>query len=434
MTKKIIILIFLIVQLIYPQNTTQSVLVGGTAHIGNGETIENCVIIIKDDKIEKIGSKDTLYFDETKYNVFNTDNKHIYPSLILPNTTLGLAEIDAVRASRDEREVGLINSNVRSQIAFNTESIVVSTVKSNGILLAQITPRGGLISGSSSIMKLEGENWKDATYFQDDGIHINWPEDYHRTHWTHSHDFTAKDKEVDKEDAIKKKNKKSVAELYEFFENAMQYNIIAKQKLDLKFEALKSVFEGNSSLYIHANTVTGIKESILFAKQFNIEKIVIVGGSESWRITDFIIEHNIPIILDRIHRLPSNDDDDIDQPFKTPKILRDAGILFCLDYKGDMERMGSRNLPFLAGTTVNFGLNKEEALELITLNAAKILDISNRTGSLEKGKDANLCVSSGDILDVLSNKIELAFLMGKKINLNNHQSQLYEKYLNKDTN
>ena len=161
---------------------------------------------------------------------------------------------------------------------------------------------------------------------------------------------------------------------------------------------------------------------------------MIVGGSESWRITDFIIEHNIPIILDRIHRLPSNDDDDIDQPFKTPKILKDAGILFCLDYKGDMERMGSRNLPFLAGTTVNFGLNKEEALELITLNAAKILDISNRTGSLEKGKDANLCVSSGDILDVLSNKIELAFLMGKKINLNNHQSQLYEKYLNKDTN
>ena len=207
MTKKIIILIFLIVQLIYPQNTTQIVLVGGTAHIGNGETIENCVIMIKDDKIEKIGSKDTLYFDETKYNVFNTDNKHIYPSLILPNTTLGLAEIDAVRASRDEREVGLINSNVRSQIAFNTESIIVSTVKSNGILLAQITPRGGLISGSSSIMKLEGENWKDATYFQDDGIHINWPEDYHRTHWTHSHDFTAKDKEIDKEDAIKKKIK-----------------------------------------------------------------------------------------------------------------------------------------------------------------------------------------------------------------------------------
>ena len=145
MTKKIIILIFLIVQLIYPQNTTQIVLVGGTAHIGNGETIENCVIMIKDDKIEKIGSKDTLYFDETKYNVFNTDNKHIYPSLILPNTTLGLAEIDAVRASRDEREVGLINSNVRSQIAFNTESIIVSTVKSNGILLAQITPRGSNI-------------------------------------------------------------------------------------------------------------------------------------------------------------------------------------------------------------------------------------------------------------------------------------------------
>tara|TARA_B100001142_G_C14334301_1_gene655282 strand:+ start:169 stop:1473 length:1305 start_codon:yes stop_codon:yes gene_type:complete len=432
MTTKITILFFLIVQCIYPQTKTQSILVGGTAHIGNGQTIENCVIIIKDGKIEKIGSEDTLYFDKTKYNIINTENKHIYPSLILPNTTLGLAEIDAVRASRDEREVGLINSNVRSQVAFNTESIVVSTVRSNGILLAQATPRGGLISGSSSIMKLEGKNWKDATYFQDDGIHINWPEDYHRNHWTHSHDFTAKDKEIEKEDMAKKKNKKSIAKLYEFFDNAIQYNIITKQKLDLKFEALKSVFEGNSSLYIHANTVDGIKESILFAKQFNIKKIVIVGGSESWRITDFIIEHKIPIILDRIHRLPGNEDDDIDQPFKTPKILRDAGILFCLDYKGDMERMGSRNLPFLAGTTVNYGFSKEEALQLVTLNASKILGISNRTGSLEKGKDANLCISSGDILDVLSNNIELAFLMGEKINLSNHQTHLYEKYLKKD--
>ena len=164
-------------------------------------------------------------------------------------------------------------------------------------------------------------------------------------------------------------------------------------------------------------------------QNYDIKKIVIVGGSESWRITDFISKNNIPIILERIHRLPNYEDDDIDQPFKTPKILKDAGILFCLDYQGDMERMGSRNLPFLAGTTVNFGLNKEEALSLISLNPAKILGISDRTGTLETGKDANLFVSSGDILDVFSHNIELAFLMGKKINLTNHQTNLYNKYL-----
>ena len=135
----------------------------------------------------------------------------------------------------------------------------------------------------------------------------------------------------------------------------------------------------------------------------------------------------MPIILERIHRLPNNEDDDIDQPYKTPKILKDAGILFCLDYQGDMERMGARNLPFTAGSTVNYGLSKEDALELITLNTAKILGISKQTGSLERGKDANLFVSKGDILDIASHDVELIFLMGKQISLANHQNKLYQK-------
>ena len=156
-----------------------------------------------------------------------------------------------------------------------------------------------------------------------------------------------------------------------------------------------------------------------------------IGASESWRVTEFIAENEIPIILGRIHSLPNYTDADIDQSYKTPKILKEAGILFCLDYHGDMERMGSRNLPFLAGTTVSYGLAKEEAIELITLNPAKILGINDRTGSLETGKDANLFVSSGDALDMLSHNVEILFLMGKKIELQNHQTRLHDKYLKK---
>jgi len=430
MIKKIITLL-LFIQFVYAQNNTPIVLIGGTAHIGNGEVIENAAIIISNGKIEKIGPKQNVQFDEKNMTIINVQNKHIYPSFILPNTTLGLAEIDAVRASRDEREVGDFNSNVRSQIAYNTESIVLSTVRTNGILLAQVTPRGGLIAGTSSIMKLKGDNWQEATYLKDDGLHINWPETYHHDHWTHSHDFTAKDKDLDESDNKKKKKKKSIDKLYDFFENAKQYNLMKEKDFDLRFEALKNIFSSNTTLYIHANTVNGIKEAIMFSKHYNIKKMVIVGGSESWRITDFIKEHNIPIILKRIHSLPNHQDDDIDQSFKTPKILKEAGILFCLDYQGDMERMGSRNLPFLAGSTVSYGFNKEEALELITSNSAKILGIAHRTGTLEAGKDANLFISSGDALDVMSNSIELLFLMGENISLNNHQLKLYNKYLKK---
>ena len=428
---KNIITFLMCVQCVYAQNNTPIVLIGGVAHIGNEQLIKNSTIIIIDGKIDQIGPMDSVKFDEKSAEIINIQDKHVYPSFILPNTTLGLAEIDAVRASRDEREVGDLNSNVRSQIAYNTESIVVSTVRTNGILLAQVTPRGGLVSGTSSIMKLEGDNWKDATYLKDDGLHINWPEIYYHGHWTHSHDFTAKDTDISKKDNAKKKNKKSIAQLRNFFNNAQQYNLLKEKDIDLRFESLKTVFSGSTSLYIHANTVNGIKEAVLFAKHYNIKKVVIVGGSEAWRITDFIKENNIPIILKRIHSLPNHQDDDIDQSFKTPKILKDAGILFCLDYQGDMERMGSRNLPFLAGNTINFGFNKEEALQLITSNTAKILGISNRTGTLEVGKDANLFVSSGDALDIISNNVELLFLMGKEISLDNHQLRLYNKYLEK---
>ena len=198
MIKKIITLL-LLTHYIYAQNNNPIVLIGGLAHIGNGEVIENSVIVITDGKIEQIGQIQNVKFDRKNVEIINVQNKHIYPSFILPNTTLGLVEIDAIRASRDEREVGTFNSNVRSQIAYNTESIVISTVRTNGILLAQVTPRGGLISGTSSIMKLKGNNWKDATYLKDDGLHINWPEIYHYDHWTHSHDFTAKDKNEDSE-------------------------------------------------------------------------------------------------------------------------------------------------------------------------------------------------------------------------------------------
>tara|TARA_Y100000994_G_scaffold249555_1_gene262023 strand:- start:7700 stop:8992 length:1293 start_codon:yes stop_codon:yes gene_type:complete len=425
------ILFLLFTQLLIGQNTVTNILLGGVAHIGNGEVIQNSTIIIEEGKIIQIGHSDTINLNISDAKILNVKGKHIYPSLILPNTTLGLAEIDAVRASRDEKEVGLFNSNVRSQIAYNTESTVVSTVRTNGILLAQVTPRGGVIGGTSSVMKLHGNNWQDATYLQDDGLHIYWPEEFHRGHWTHSHDFTAKDKEDDKEDHKKKKRKKTIIELHEFFESAQQYNLLANKEIDLRLEAMQSVFLGDKKLYLHANTVNGIKDAVLFATSYGIRNIVIVGGSESWRITDFILKHNIPIILGRIHSLPNHQDEDIDQPFKTPKILADAGIVFCLDYHGDMERMGSRNLPFLAGTTVNYGFSKEEALKLITLNPALILGIEERTGTLEQGKDANLFVSSGDILDVVSNNVEHLFLLGRQVPLENHQTKLYNKYLDK---
>ena len=159
-----------------------------------------------------------------------------------------------------------------------------------------------------------------------------------------------------------------------------------------------------------------------------IENMVLVGANDAWRIADFLSDYEVPVILNRLHRLPLRKGEDVDIAFKTAKILNDAGVLYCLDYQGNMERMGSRNLPFTAGTSVAFGLTKEEALMSITLNTAKILGINETVGSLEIGKDATLFVSEGDALDMMTNDVSLAFIRGKKLDLSNHQNKLYEKY------
>jgi imidazolonepropionase-like amidohydrolase len=93
--------------------------------------------------------------------------------------------------------------------------------------------------------------------------------------------------------------------------------------------------------------------------------------------------------------------------------------------------MGSRNLPFQAGTAAAYGLSKEDALSSITLNTAKILGIDKTVGSLEVGKDATLFISTGDALDMLGNNVEAAYIDGFPVDLDTHQKASYRKYMKK---
>ena len=394
-------------------------LYGATAHIGNGEIIENSLIVIEDGKIVTIENANNVRIDISNADYFDVIGKHIYPGFILPNSTLGLADIDAVRATRDFDEVGEFNPHIRSIIAYNTDSPVLPTIRTNGVLLGQICPKGGVISGVSSIVEFDAWNYEDALYKENDGIHLNWPRNVQKYH---SHDANQNSKNHLEDDLL---------ELEAFFENSKSYFLVNTSKIDIRFQAMSGLFDGTKQLFIHANTTKEIKQAVLFSKRMGVKKMVLVGAKESWRLADFLVENEVPVILNRIHRLPMHKSDAIDIAFKTPKILLDAGVLFCLDYQGDMERMGSRNLPFTAGTTVAYGLTKEEALMSITLNTAKVLGIAENLGSLEAGKEATLFVSDGDALDMLTNRVSLAFIRGKKLDLSNHQTQLYQKYKEK---
>jgi imidazolonepropionase-like amidohydrolase len=423
--KKIGLLFFLVSSTVVAQPKSTLIL-NAIAHLGTDSVIQNSVIGIRNGKIDLVADAAVTTPDKTKYDeIIEATGKHIYPGIISPNSTLGLTEIDAVRATNDFHETGSSLPNVRSLIAYNTDSKIIPTVRSNGILLAQVTPRGGLVSGTSSILMLDGWNWEDAAYKTDDGMHINWPR-------------IASRKYLDEDNMYLgpyEKNKyyvQQTEELEKLFAEAKGYSEdAAVTEKNLRFEAMKGLFNGSQTLFIHTNSVKEIVAAVNFAKSKGISKVALVGGKDSWMVADLLKANNVAVVVSRVHDLPEHPEDDIDLPFKLPYLLQKAGILFCLNNEGDMEAMGTRNLPFYAGTAAAYGLTKEQALRSVTLNTAKILGIDKTTGSIETGKDANLFISTGDALDMKSNNVERAFLKGNSIDLNHDQKMLYEKYKKK---
>jgi len=396
-------------------------IVGATAHLGNGEVIENSLIIFEDGKITQVMDA-TATKMQYRGRIIEAEGKHVYPGFIAPNATLGLVEIDAVRATDDEDEIGSMLPHIRSVIAYNAESKIVESMRPNGVLMGQIVPRGGRISGTSSIVQFDAWNWEDATIKEDDGLHINWPSSFTRGRWWDGEDPSVKPSEDYKEDLLK---------LEEFFVAAKAYLKGGHDKTNLAYDAMKNVFTGNKRVYVHVDGKKEILDVIDFKKDHDLEHLVIVGGYEAHKAIEDLKKNNIPVLVQRPHDRPESEDHDYDFPYKLAGILHNKGVLVALEGSGSMERMNTRNLPFYAGTTGAYGLGKEEALKLITSNTAKILGIDDMVGTLEKGKVATLFVSEGDALDMRGNILSHAFIQGREVSLETHQTELYKRYMEK---
>ena len=430
MKQKIIITVLLIiaclmqvsaqVPVVAPAQKKPVILSGGTIHTGTGEVIENGIIVFNEGKITFVGKETDYTQEQSNSEVFDVTGKQVYPGLIFPNTSLGLIEIGSgVDVASDDQEIGQLNPNVRAIAAYNTDSHVIPVIRSNGILLAQIVPNGSLLPGTSSIVQLDAWNWKDAAYRMDNGIQLGWPRSpsgrrggggaYQMRSASDSNSY-----------------KRNVEELEKIFTDAVAYAAIAKPKdINLRLEALKGLFDGSRILFISASEPKEIISSISFAKRYGVKKIVLVGADEAaWSVKDFLKENNIPVILENPQSLPRYDYSDVRMPFKLAALFSKEGILVGLTY----SKQAYGNLPFIAGQTVPYGLTKEEALMTVTSNTAKILGIDDITGTLETGKDANIVVSTGDILDMATNNIELAFITGRNISLDNKHKMLYRRF------
>ncbi|WP_064197082.1 MULTISPECIES: amidohydrolase family protein [Emticicia] len=395
-------------------------LVGGTIHVGNGKIITNGTVVFDKGIITAIGDANTN-FDKNSTEVINVSGKSVYPGIIAPAALVGLVEIGSVRSTFDQAETGQFNPNIRSLIAHNTDSEIIPTVRGNGVLIGQTTPEGGVISGTSSIMEYDGWNWEDAALKKDDGVWLNYPTLIARQFSPEEAKFVVKKNDK----YIEQKN-----ELQVFFADALAYNEISNPNpKNAKLEAMKGLFDGSKKLFIRTNYGKEIIEACQMAQKYKVKSIVVVGGEEAELAIDFLKANNIPVIVSPTHRLPNTTDEGVWNPYKLPAKLANAGILTGLFYTEEFYK--TRNLPFVAGTAAAFGLDKEEALKLITLNNAQILGIDKQVGSLEVGKLATIAVSEGDILDMRTNKVSHAFIRGKKIDLDDKQKRLYRKFADK---
>ncbi len=401
------------------KQSTPITIEGAVAHLGNGEVIENSLIMFAEGKLTYVGDATTRIARTGK--VIDAKGKHVYPGFIAPGKSLGLVEVNAVRASNDQDEIGDLIPHVRSLIAYNAESQVVESMRPNGVLLSQITPQGGRISGTSSIVQFDAWNWEDAAVKVDDGIHLNWPSTFRRGRWWLG------------EPRGYQPNKdygQQVAKVKTFMNNALAYGKATPKVQNQPFAAMQGLFNGTQKLFVYAHGQKEIMDAISSAKTAGVKHIVLVGGYHAHKITAFLKEHDIPVLVRFTHSLPFFEDDDYDFTYKLPKLLMDAGLLVGIQ-NADASNFQTRNLPFYAGQTVAQGLDKEKALQLISGNNAKILGIDADYGTLEVGKSATLFISAGDALDMRTNQLSKAFIDGRDLSLETHQTELWKRYMGK---
>jgi imidazolonepropionase-like amidohydrolase len=403
-----------------PPQAQPIAITNATIHTVSGAVIERGIILFDKGKITAIGT-DVKLPSGTK--TIDAGGHHVYPGMIDARTVLGLTEIGAVRMTNDISEAGDINPNIRAEVAMNPESELIPVTRANGVTMAVTMPSGGLLPGSAALITLDGWTWEDMTYKAPIGMVVGWPA------MTITHAWW--ERRSDEEQ--KKDRDKAITELKKAFKEARAYlkaksaennNAIPYHKTDIRWEALKPVFNKEIPVLVDAEEIQQIEAAVAWAEQEDI-KLVILGGYDSWRAADLLKAKNIPVIVNPTMRLPWRRWEQYDMGQSLPKKLYDAGVKFCI--AGEAGASNERNLPYHAAMAAGHGLPKDEALKSVTLYPAQILGVADRVGSLEVGKDATLIITTGDPLEISSN-VEMEFIQGKQVQLTSRHTSLYEKY------
>ena len=396
-------------------------LVNGVIHPIVGEPIKEGTILFDKGKIVDLGRR---VKPPAGAEIIDLKGRHVYPSLIEAHSHLGLTEISSTRATLDMTEAGSINPNVRAHVSVNPDSELIPVTRANGVLIAVSAPSGGLVSGTASVLQLDGWTYEDMTLQPDYALVINWPR---------SSPFMTRRPGTQTEEPPENPNR-AVKELRELFENARTYHKArstnpADQPFDSRLDSMIPVVEGQVPLLIAADRASQIQAAVAFGVEQGV-RIILLGGHDAESCAELLRRYDVPVIVDAVHKEPRRTHEDYDSSYTLPDRLRQAGIRFCISGTGRSETWNTRNLPYQAATAAAWGLPYEDALRSVTLYPAEILGVADRVGSLEKGKDATLFVSDGDPLET-ETQISAAWIQGRKVDLTSRHTQLYDKYREK---
>ncbi len=412
------------------------IIFSATVHPVSSDPIQNGYIVFDKGVITGIGEGEP---PSTPNAIkLNAEGLHVYPGLVAASTYLGLTEIGDISQTNDHSEMGRVKPEVRAVSAINPDSDLIPVARANGILTAMILPRGGLIAGRCSTVRLDGWTWENMSIDPDAGLVVNWPRTEPITAWWMERTEEQQRKEI----------KEDLEAIEKIFDEAIAY-IKARDNdrslpTDLRFEAMRPALQGAKPIFISAAMVGQIESAVAWARRRNL-KIVIVGGDQADQVAPLLKKHDIPVIVTGTHRLPTRRHDAYDQPFTLPAKLHEAGVQFCIAAGG--EAAHERNLNHMAATAAAYGLPKSEALKAVTINAARIIGAGEHFGSLEVGKSATLIVTAGpesnsnsestaappppgDPLEITTDTL-VAFIDGCRIDLGNRQKGLYDKYQEK---
>ncbi len=415
------------VRMTVPPQTQAVALQGATIHTVTQGVIENGTIVFENGVITAIGTDVEI---PAGAQVVDATGKHIYPGLIDAYSAVGIAEIGSVDVSNDLNEIGDFNPNIRADVAVNAESRHIGTTRSAGVLVTLTTPGGGMVSGMSSAMNLEGWSWEEMSMESAAALNVNWP----NPRGGRFRGFGGR-RPANLPEGLEMPERPTyegqVQELKDFFAEARAYRdaLAAGEEVlsDSRYLAMIPALNGEIPVVVSAESAAQINDAVTWGQEEGL-RIVIRGGRDAIHVADRLVANDIPVILTSTMSGPSRQYEGYDGAYTMPARLHEAGVRFAIS--GGSGSLYSNRLPWEAGVAVAFGLPEEEALKAVTINAAEFMGIDDRVGSLEPGKQATLLITTGTPLDLTSD-IEQAYIQGRELDMMDIQKHFFEKYMTK---